>query len=136
MCINYKFDDNVKKEITKKIDHFNNNFIYFIENFDNKCTELGNFFIRKYKFYFEPKRYSRNHYNNVPRSPLSPDEYETVDIPIPNECESQLNITKSQTQVQTQNQVQKQPVEMVTLHKVDNKDSFLDDNVWEILNGV
>jgi hypothetical protein len=133
MCINYKFNNNVKSEITKKIDNFNNNFLDFIENFDNKCTELGNFFIRKYKYYFEPKRYSRTHYNNVPTTPLSPDEYETVDIPIPNECQSQTKIIKQEpSKIPSKNQ----NIEMVNKHIVDNKDSFLDDNVWEILNGV
>ena len=63
MCINYKINDNVKKEISKKIDKFNTDFIDFIENFDNKYTEFGNFLIRKYKFYFEPKQYNRNYYN-------------------------------------------------------------------------
>jgi len=118
MCLNYNLNPYLKNNITTKLDTFNENLIDFFEQFDNKCTELGNFFIKKYKYYFEQNTYTRARYNNdIPTTPLSPDEYEHVNIPIIN-------------------QSQPQPVELVNKHIIDDKQSFLDENVWDILNDV
>jgi hypothetical protein len=123
MCINYEINSNFKNKFVKKVDEFNDHLIIFIENFDNKCTKLGNFFIRKYKYYFEPNRFNRARYNNdIPTSPLSPDEYEKIDIPIP-------IISKEVKTIQTSTKKQ-------NIEKVDTKESFLDENVWDILNDI
>jgi len=149
----------IKNKIIKNIDTFNGNLFDFLDSLDQKCTNLGDFFIKKYKYYFSPNRYNRAHYNDCP---LSPDEYEQVTIPIlNNDDENHTHTpTQSHTQKQTQTLVSKytqtnsistlQPktasktktksksksLEMVEKHIVDNKESFLDENVWDILNDV
>lgn len=135
MCINYTLSSEFKNKVISKIDAFNGGFFDFIENFDDKCTDLGNYLIRKYKFYFESNRYNRasyrhytqfnSNYNNI-NTPLSPDEYEQVTIPSTQEVTQ--NITQTIQPVEN-NQVS---TELVEKHIVDNKESFLDD-AWDII---
>ena len=45
----------IKNKVISGIDKFNGGLIDLLDSFDDKCTELGNYLIRKYKFYFEKK---------------------------------------------------------------------------------
>ena len=137
MCINYTLSNEFKNKVISKIDAFNGGLFDFIESFDDKCTDLGNYFIRKYKFYFESNRYSRayyRHYNqfnsnyndNDINTPLSPDEYEQVTIPETQDVKQNI----IQTIQPLENN--KNSLELVEKHMVDNKESFLDD-AWDII---
>ena len=133
MCINYSFNQQFKNKIITGFDKFNGGLVDFVDNFDDKCTELGNLLIRKYKFYFGKKGYSKGysnyHFNNDNvNTPLSPDEYEQVDIP---EAEAD-NLIKENVQT-IQPKEEKKSFELVEKRIVDNKESFLDD-AWDILN--
>ena len=136
MCINYTLSGEFKNIVISKIDYLNDGFIDFIENFDDRCSNLGNFFIRKYKFYFESNRYSRanyRHYNqfnsnyNDINTSLSPDEYEHVTIP--ESQEDKQNIIQKIQPVENN----KNSLELVEKHFVDDKESFLDD-AWDIIH--
>ena len=135
MCINYTLSGEFKNKVISKIDYFNDGFINFIENFDDKCTDLGNYFIRQYKFYFESNRYNRASYRNYNQcnsnydinTPLSPDEYEQVNIPETQEVKQNI----IQTIQPLENN--KNSLELVEKHMVDNKESFLDD-AWDIIH--
>ena len=134
MCINYTINQQFKNKVITGIDKFNGGLIDFLDNFDDKCTELGNYFIRKYKFYFEKNRYTRGysnyHFNNDSiNTPLSPDEYEKIIIP----DESNNSINKENIIHTIQPKEETKSTELVEKHIIDNRESFLDD-AWDILN--
>jgi hypothetical protein len=143
MCLNYTFSCEFKNKVISSIDSFNGGLIDLLDNFDDKCTEMGNFFIRKYKFYFEKNRYTKEYSNyKYNRTPLSPDDYEQINIPHSTQPELNMNIkqnTRPNQIVSNQivsNQIvsnQTNAIELVDKHIVDNRDSFLDD-AWDILN--